>query len=140
MNARERQRGFVALIAVLIISAMLVGFMTSVGMASFYARFDTLGSENKREALALAGSCINAGLLALATSTDPALYDPAGQVITVGADARGDSMRCTIRDAIHEGATVTIRSYASVDDSFDTVSATVSLPPSPRILSWDESE
>ena len=112
--------------------------MATVGMASFFARFDSLGLENKRAAQALAESCINVALMAIATSTDPMHYAASGQPVEVGSDARGNPTTCVIRDIIHNGSNVTIDAYASSDDSFDSVSATASLTPGIQILSWNE--
>jgi hypothetical protein len=112
--------------------------MGSTEFASFYARFDSLGVENKRSALALAESCINIALLALATSSDPADYDASGRSTIVDTDFREEPRTCTIAHITHNGSTVTINTYASVDDSFSTVSASATLPPNIHIISWSE--
>jgi hypothetical protein len=139
MKQEFQQRGFVALISVIVISAVLLSFMASVGLASFYARFDALGIENKREATALAESCANTALLALSTSTDPAHYDPSDQAIVIGTDAAGKVMTCIIKDAIHTGSNVTISTYASSGNSFSSVSVVAALSPKIELISWDRS-
>ena len=138
MNCPHSQRGFIALMSTIVIAAILLAMMASTGMASFYARFDALGVENKRAALALAESCMNVALLGLATSTDPTDYDLIDQIINIGTDARGNSMTCTIASVKHTGQDVTINTYASVDDSFSTIKATATLPPDIRIISWSD--
>lgn len=140
MNYNNPQRGFVALISAIVMSAVLMAFMASVGTASFYARFDALGIENKRESIALAESCVDTALLALATSTDPTHYDPSGRAITIGTDAQGNAMTCTIKDVVQAGGDVTISAYASSGNSFGSVSAVASLPPKIRLISWNQSQ
>lgn len=138
MNYYTEQRGFIALMSTIVISAIVLALMMSTGLASFYARFDALGSENKREAFALAESCVNVGLLALATSSDAAHYAPNNQIVSVGTDAWGNPLTCTIKNILYNGSDATVDTYASSDNSFDNVSATVSLVPSIRIISWKE--
>ena len=137
-NLPQRQRGFIALISTIIIAAILFAVMGSTEYASFYARSDALGSENERAALALAESCINIALLALATSTDPADYDPTDQIFVVDSDSRGMPRTCSIASVAHAGSEVTVNAYASVGDSFSRVSATATLPPHIRVISWGE--
>jgi type II secretory pathway pseudopilin PulG len=139
MKYHYKQRGFVALMSTIIISAILIALMMTIAAASFYARFDALGEGNKRQAQALAEACIDVALLALATSTDAMQYDPAGEVVSVTADADGPTT-CTIKDILHNPSSVTIDAYASSDNSYDNVSATASLSPSIQIISWSESE
>ena len=140
MIYQNPQRGFIALISTVIISAILIALMASVGMASFYARSDALGAENKREAQALAESCVNIALLALATSTDAAHYAPKDQIIVVNGDAHGPATACVIRDIVHSGSNATIDAYASSGNSFVSVSAEISLSPSIQVISWQDSQ
>lgn len=140
MKRRQTQRGFVALMSAIIVSAILIGLMASGGLAGFYARFDALGTENKREALALGESCINAALLALATSTDPTRLSLNDEIVDIGADAEGRPMTCVIKDIMHSGLNATIDAYASSDDSFANLSVTAVLTPSIQIVSWDDSQ
>ena len=134
------QRGFIALMSTIVISAILLLLMAGAGLASFYARYDALGIESKHAAHALAEACVNVALLALATSTDPLRYAPNNQKINVGTDTWGNEMRCIIKNVIPSGSDATINAYASTDGSFDTVSAVVSLSPSMQVISWGESQ
>jgi hypothetical protein len=138
MKHTSSQRGFIALMSTIVICAVLLTLMASTDVGSFYARADALGSENKDAAVALAESCINVALLALAASTDPVHYAPINQTVQVGIDRWGNSMTCVIKDAIHSGADVTIDAYASSGDSFGAISVTVSLPPNIQIISWKD--
>ncbi|MEJ0001783.1 MAG: hypothetical protein WDN09_01170 [bacterium] len=80
---RNRQEGFIALVTVLILMTVLMMLMFANNTSSYFARFDALGSENKRISLGLSESCSNAALLRLAQN-----YDYAGsETINVGDDA-----------------------------------------------------
>ena len=89
MKRRRTQEGFIALMSAIIISIILMTMVLTVSTSSFYARFDALGTEGKRESLGLAEGCINVALLRLAQN---ALYQPAlsGDIVAVGDE------HCTI--------------------------------------------
>ena len=67
----SEERGFIALISAVVMSAILMSLMYTVSASSFYARIDAESIESKRVSLGLAESCINVALLALAISSDP---------------------------------------------------------------------
>ena len=67
------QRGFIALISTLIITAVLMMALSATSTSSFFARFDALGSEFKRVSLGLSESCLNVALLRIAQNF---CYDP----------------------------------------------------------------
>ncbi|HVM73269.1 MAG TPA: hypothetical protein VMU13_00085 [Candidatus Paceibacterota bacterium] len=133
---KKSPRGFIALMSTIIITAILLAVMATVGMASFYARSDALASEEVHVARARATSCIDVTLLALATSTDPASYNPTDETIDVGDDKKGDT--CVIESVVDTGTEITIRTHAQANNSFASISATVSLPPTLKIISWSE--
>ena len=138
MNTHSSQRGFIALISAVVISAILLILMTSVGASGFYARFDSLGSEAKVASRALADSCINVVLLALATSTDVLHYSVTNEMVTVGHDTRSSPLTCIISGITHAGSNATIDTYASAYGSFSSVSVTVSFSPTIQIISRSE--
>ena len=137
MNRKERQRGFVALMTAIVMSAMLLVLMAGSGYASFYARYDALGVEKKREAQALAESCVNVALLALATSSDPEHFSESNIAVAVASASSNSSNVCTVDDVRRSGADMAIQASASVDDSYSTVRVVATLPPSISIVSWD---
>ncbi len=67
------ERGFIALISTLIITAVLMMALSATSTSSFFARFDALGSEFKRVSLGLSESCLNIALLKIAQNF---CYDP----------------------------------------------------------------
>jgi len=87
MNASS---GYIALVSVIIISALLLIIATSAGFTGFFGRFSILDSEYKERSLALAEACGDAALLKL--SSDPGYAPPGGgeQVPVAGSDV------CTI--------------------------------------------
>lgn len=133
-NVRSRiksgagQGGFIALMSAIVMSAILLILVTTVSTSSFYARADSLGSENKRISLGLAESCINVALLALATSTAPSTYSPVNLPVMVGVDAQGNTMTCTIQSVGHAGTLATIDTQASYKGSFTNVTARATVP------------
>ena len=92
MNS-QYHKGFIALMSSIIISIILLTLVVTVSASTFYARFDALGGETKRESLSLAESCMNMALLRLAQNP---LYQPApsGDTIAVG------SKNCIIDQAL----------------------------------------
>ncbi len=82
------QRGFIALISAVIISAILLTLATGASSSAFFSRFSALNSEYKRVSLGLAESCVNSALLQIAQNYNTtALNAP----VSVGANT------CTIK-------------------------------------------
>lgn len=69
----SKQKGFIALMSAIIISAVLLMLLFSVNTASFYARFDALDGEFKKIAESSAEACGNVALVRLAENYS---YDP----------------------------------------------------------------
>src|ERR1043166_3984600 len=74
VNNMENQKGFVALMSVIIISAILLTLIFTLNLSSFFARYDALGGDNKRVSLGLAEACVEAAKLKIAQN---AAYTPA---------------------------------------------------------------
>ncbi|MBT9168078.1 MAG: hypothetical protein DDT19_01423 [Syntrophomonadaceae bacterium] len=60
-------RGFIALVSVIIISAVLLTVVVGGGLIGFYSRFNILDAEFKERSSALADACVDVLLLRLAT-------------------------------------------------------------------------
>ena len=110
MNARSispiRERGFIALLSVIVISAMLLTFVYTLNTASFFSRADALQAEDRRTSLVLAEACIEAGMLKLVQRAD---YVPAS-----GGDCVGVADTCGVSGAAQ------ICSICSVEASLNT--------------------
>ncbi|MEK7133551.1 MAG: hypothetical protein AAB804_00605 [Patescibacteria group bacterium] len=63
---KKQERGFIALISTIIMSAVLLLVIASSGLVSFYSRFNTLDSELKQRSDATADACADMALLQLA--------------------------------------------------------------------------
>lgn len=61
------EKGFIALISVIVISAILLSLIFTLEISSFFNRFDNLDAENKRISLGLAEACVNMAMLPSAT-------------------------------------------------------------------------
>ena len=88
--------GFIALIATIVISSLLVATAFTLSMTSFFARSSLLENEYKERSIALAEACVDEALLRLANNPS---YDPivaADGVMSVGAST------CTITSVQHD--------------------------------------
>src|SRR6185437_13877532 len=110
----KNKRGFIALLSVIVISAVLLGLMAGANTAGFFSRFAELDGEYKQGSYALAESCANIALLALAQNYS---YAPWGQQVML------DSSSCYI-DSIEAtattgaGETVRIKTHAVYKNTF----------------------
>jgi hypothetical protein len=134
-----KPRGFIALMSVIILSAMLLGLVSTANTAGFFARFNALNAEYKQVAFGLAESCANVALLSLAQNY---AYDPtlnAAYVPSQGLLVSLDADSCYIQSITDVGAgspnfrTVLITTTAGYQGSFSTVEveATVVNPSNP---------
>ena len=121
----KTQRGFVALMSVIIISAILLLYVFGLGASSFFARFDSLDSENQRIALGKAESCAQAALLKIAQGGSVA-----EQEVTV---SNGTCKICPGTDATH----LVVR--AKHNGAFSNIRATVAVVSGVySITNWSE--
>lgn len=109
---KKQPRGFVALMSVVIISAILLLYVFGLGASGFLARFDALDSENQRIARSLAESCVQAALLKVAQNNS---YAPAasGDSVTVSDGSckicPGTNSTTIVTRALYKGAFSNIR-------------------------------
>src|SRR4051812_38747998 len=75
MNNMQSPRGFVALMTVIIITAILLVLMCTMEFWSFFSRFDTLDAERMSASELLAESCVSRAVqhLAIDGSYSPAV-------------------------------------------------------------------
>lgn len=130
ISNQKTEQGFIALISVVIISAVLVGLAFTVSASGFYARFDALNGEFKRVSLGLAESCQNVALLKFAQNynydptTDPGYQVSLGGVpISVGPNSCiiKPFYQATVIDAPHHRKTVYIATQASYHSAFSNI-------------------
>ena len=122
--------------SVIIVSAILTTIIFTVGASTFFARFDVLDIENKRESLSLAQGCVNAAMLRIAQNTT---YTPsaAGDRVTVQG-----SQTCKICPGTNSPsgqATEPIYARAIYKGAYTNIKVTISTTPgSFAITGWSE--
>lgn len=127
------KRGFISLVAAIMMSVVIVGFVLMSGQAGMFARFDALGSENKRIAQHISHACVEVALAHIAASTTPSV----GQIV-IGTNSRGQTLSCTVLSITTQGTVVTVHTTAHFNQSIssDTVSLSVIPRTAIKILSW----
>lgn len=133
-------RGFVALMSVIIIGAVLIVLVFTLGVSTFFTRFSVLDAENKRTSALLAEGCMNAAMLKIAQNGS---YAPvaAGECVAIGGTCGGaDPQRvCKICSVSYSGSVATITTRALYHDTYTDLSAQVDTTPgSLAVLFWDE--
>lgn len=122
-KGKNEQGGFIALTATLVLTIVLMMLIFANNTSSYFARFDALGSENKRISAGLSEACTNAALLKLGQNYD---YDPSNDEVSL--DSGVPDYKCSI-DSIetlstdHNSKTVKINTsaeYPSVNGSWST--------------------
>lgn len=131
------QRGFVALMSVIIISAILLMYVFTLGISSFFNRFDVLDGENKRTSLGLAEACVSASMLRVAKGT------PANNVCINspgGACGGSDPQKvCKICRTVSSGGFATTTTHAVWNGSYSTLQVVFDTTPgSFKVTNWRE--
>ena len=127
----ENQRGFVALISIIIISAMLLVLVVTLETASFFQRFDALDAENKRVSLGLAEACVSAAQLLIAQGTPSNSELP-----KVTVDSSDAQKTCRICKTTAAGAIATRAVY---NGAYSNLSVTINTTPgSYAVTAWTE--
>ncbi len=91
-------RGFMALAAVLIITAVLLIIISTTSISGFFGRFDALASENKRISLGLSESCSNSALLKIANDYKYLLENDDDFIIGKGVPVLIGTDTCYIKE------------------------------------------
>ena len=131
-----KKRGFIALMSVIILSAVLLGMAATASTAGFFARFSALDREYKKSADALANSCANVALLNLAQNYAYAPTLPVTVSLDIGT--------CTIQSVTTLGTpqassrTVLVTTSASYKQAFSTieVQATITNPTNASLAAY----
>ena len=123
---RNDTKGFVALMSVIIIGAMLSLFVFTLGVSTFYSRYGIFDSENKHMSVALADACVNSAILKIAQNPS---YAPAagGECVGVGGECggTGELQVCKICDVTTAGAITTIQIRAAYGGAYTNVAVSV---------------
>lgn len=113
---RTRQSGFVALLSVIIIGAILTIYVFTLGISSFFSRFSALDSEQKVSSRTLAEACIS---VAIGNIARDVIYAPpsGGQCVSVTrscgtSDPNGTCKICAV-SYMSGVATIDVRAMSS---------------------------
>ena len=88
-------RGFVALVSVVIISAMIAILVFTLGAVSFLVRFDEIDAASKEQSEHLAANCVREALVRIAQDPDYA-PEAAGDCISAGNTCSEGPYACRI--------------------------------------------
>ena len=124
----NNERGFIALISVIIISAIMMVLVFTLEAASFFQRFDALDAENKRISLGLAEACANVGRLDIEAGNY--IESPAASIVV---DASDPKKTCKICKA---GASGDINTRAVYNGAYTNLSITLNSDFS--VTKWQE--
>ena len=124
---KKKQSGFIALIATVVISSMLVATAFTLSMTSFFARSTLLESEYKERSIALAEACVDTALLKRANDSS---YS-GSETIPVGTDS------CSIFPIVSVSGQITIKTKAIFRNSVTNMQV-VANDSDLSIASWGE--
>lgn len=117
-------RGFVALMSVIIIGAMLSVLIFTLGVSTFFSRFGVLEAEYKRTSVELAEGCVHAAMLKIAQGT--AVTVPT----TVVVDSANPARYCKICSASLTGSIMARATYGGTYTNLE-----VTIDPTPGSFS-----
>lgn len=125
---------------VIIIGAILLILIFTLGVSSFFSRYNVLDAENKRASLELAEGCVNGAMLKIAQN--PA-YVPAatGDCVSEGGTcgASGPQRTCKICSVSYSGSTATIITRASYNHAYTNIYAKADTTPGAMVITyWSE--
>lgn len=115
----NHQKGFVALVAVIIIGVVLLGIAVDQSLAGWYARFNVLSAEDKERAMALAEGCAD---IAFATFVSDTRFDTS----SVFTDTYQGGACSVSFDTSVEGI-VTLKSQGVVGQSYATLTLSMNV-------------
>jgi len=124
----QKERGFIALMSAVIISAVLLLVVASAGLISINSRSNILDSELKERSEASADACADEALYSLAQ--DPAY---AGGIITLNS-----LDKCRIGKITNVGANIQFEVQATSSDSSVTNLQIVADSGDLSVISWQE--
>jgi hypothetical protein len=138
-------KGFIALLTVIITSAVLLALVATASLTAYFSRSSSLGVEEHMRAQSLAESCEQIALLDLAqnNSYNPT-FDPA-YVVGEGVPKKVDTETCYIKDISQLSSTATstlvqLDVWAQSGQSFSSLTATMQLSSNaaPQLISTFE--
>jgi hypothetical protein len=134
-------RGFIALMSVIIVGAILIVLIYTVGISIFFSRFNVLDTEDKHTSSALAEGCVREAQLLLAENSS---YTPAlgGECISLGGICGGsDTQRvCKICSIATSGTIATVLARATYNGAFTNLAVSFNTSRgNVAVTTWTES-
>ena len=123
----KSQGGYIALIAAIIVTVVLVMILTTVSQMSFLNRANIAGTSFKEKSRALAESCVNVALLKLVQNSSYA----GNETINVA------SSTCQIVSVVPSGSNKVISTQGQFQNFYTNFKVTVTARPV-SLLSWEE--
>ena len=120
MKKDESKKGYIALMATIIISLILLVMIVEAGSSGWYARFNILGTEAKEQATALAEGCAEQAMAKLLT-------DPTYTGNSTSTLANGNCHTFPIELNTPTPGLLTIKTQAKVRDSYTNLKVTASM-------------
>ena len=125
--SRSTESGFIAIISVIIISAVLMAISFNLSYSGFFARSNVADGEFKQRSGGLAEACIENARIKIAADAAYA----GGETVAIGSES------CTIMSVTTAGTIKTIKSTASVMGTTTNLQVAVD-GQSLAIISWSE--
>jgi hypothetical protein len=137
----KNQGGYIALITVVIVMAILLVISSVVASAGFFARFSQHEYESKRVSVGLAEACVSAAFLELIK--DPSFNNSAlGQCVSVGDSclAANRVKVCKICSVTNSGTDKIIETRAVYNKAYTNlrITATPAPPDDFTVVKWEE--
>ncbi|NBV77610.1 hypothetical protein EBR66_05610 [bacterium] len=135
----DDSRGFIALTAVVIISAVLLLMLFMLGVSSFFVHFDTLAMENRRISLALSEACVNAAILRVSQNGS---YAPVsgGDCVSLGGTCGGSNLQyvCKICSVTYAAGTATVITRARYNGAYTNLQVSFTTGSNVAVGAWSE--
>lgn len=141
MKPNTLQRGFVALVSIVIMSGIVTVLIFTLGVSVLFSRFSVLDGEYKRTSLALAEACANTAMLKIAQDV---AYTPdaGGECVSVSdiCGASGATHTCRVCSVSRSGGRYTILTRAVYRGAYTTLETKGTLGTKNfNVSSWRES-
>ena len=124
---RNKNNGFIALISVIVVSAILLLIAVTLSFSQFYDRYNILESEYKERSASLAEACVDSALLELANNINY-LGDA---TTTIGAN------KCYVGNVTTSGPNKIFKTRATYQNSYTDLKIVIDSSTF-SIQSWEE--
>ncbi|MEO8637467.1 MAG: hypothetical protein ABI430_01020 [Candidatus Taylorbacteria bacterium] len=114
----KKEKGFIALISVILISLIMTTIVFTLNLGGFSARFNVLDSEFKEMSSSFAKSCRDIALLKLSTNS---AYSPSSGGDEISLSETETEHKCTIFSIMPQGVDLLIRTRSRFQNTYSNV-------------------